>query len=130
VDADGRLVETRRAGRVAEGGVGCIGDVYVAVWVGFEAASAALDRVLGVQSAGFEHFGEKGGPGRVEGGQLGLECAAGVFGAAGEADEVAEVAVEFGGGEVWVGDGVEGIHIYEGKEGVSLVEALHWDMDM
>lgn len=40
-----------------------------------------------------------------------MEGSAGVFGSAGEADEVAEVAVEFCGGEGRVGEGVEGIYI-------------------
>lgn len=43
---------------------------------------------------------------------MGLEGTSGVFVAAGEADEVTEVAVEFGGGEVGVGFWVEGVDVF------------------
>jgi hypothetical protein len=43
---------------------------------------------------------------------LGLEVRTGVFVAAGDAGEGAEVAVEFDGGEGGVGGGVEGVDVW------------------
>lgn len=69
-----RARKTGWAGRVAECGVWGVGDVDVAVGIRFEALCAARGGVFRVEGAGGEHFGEEGGPGWVEGGELGLEC--------------------------------------------------------
>jgi hypothetical protein len=51
---------------------------------------------------------------------LGLEGAARVFVAAGEADERAEVAVEFDGGDVRVDGWVEGVDVFVAVSALAL----------
>jgi hypothetical protein len=118
-----RRRQTRRTRGVSEGRVGRVGDINVAVGIRLEALFPALGRVLRVEGARGEHFVEERRPGGVQAGELGLEGAARVFVVAGEADEGAEVAVEFDSGEGRVRGWVERVDVWRGV-GLALHDSL------
>lgn len=117
-----RRRQTRRTRGVSERRVRRIRHINVAVGIRLEAFFSALVRVLRIQRARGEHFVEEGRPGGVQAGELGLEGAARVFVAAGQADEGAEVAVEFDGGEGRVRGWMEGVDVW--SCGISFTRAF------